>query len=213
VQAGAAQAWRAVKQFKRADGRREVFLDKVQRRALLEAASGAVRDLLEAALLIGARPGELVSATRGQLDLRTRTLTLRGKTGERSVPLEGQALALFERLAKSKLPAALLLTQDNGAGWTRMAWSRAVRAAAEAAVMNDTKGEVLKNDKGEPLRLPPGVCLYSCRHTFITQALMDGLTTADAANYTGTSLAMLQAHYSQYVQSSVRERLAAVQML
>ncbi len=200
VPASALYVWRRVKQFPKADRRREVYLDLTQRRALLDAARGSIRELLEAALLTGARPGELASLTRGAFDGRTRTLELSGKTGSREVPLHPAALALFERLAQSRPSGALLLTQDSGKRWARIAWSRAIRAAVQAALANGTP-------------MPDGVTLYACRHTFITQALMDGLTPADVANVTGTSLVMLQRHYSQFVHGVVRERLAAVQML
>jgi integrase len=213
VPLAASQAWRTVKQFPKADGRRQIFLDRPQRRALLEAATGNVRDLIEAALLTGARPGELVNATRGQFDARTKTLKLAGKVGQREIPLTGAALALLERVSKSKLPAALLFTRDDGQPWTRIEWSRQIRAAAEAAVIKDEKGEPAKDDKGKEVKLPTGVSLYVARHCYITQALMDGLTTMDVAHLTGTSLAMIQAHYGQYVQSAVRERIEKVQML
>jgi len=220
VSASAAPTWGDVEQYKNADGRRgdEHFLSIEQRRALLEAASGNVRSLIEAALLIGARPGELVKATRSQFDARTKTLKLSHRKGdgtvrERDVPLIGPALTLFERLAKSKLPSALLLTRDDGQPWTRIEWSRQIRAAAEAAVVKDAKGNILKDDKGHAVKLPAGVCLYSCRHTYISQAIMDGLTTLDVAKLTGTSLAMIDKHYGKYVKDAVRERLAKVQML
>jgi integrase len=219
VSTTAAPTWGDVEQYKNADGRRgdEHFLSLEQRRALLAAAKGSVHDLIEAALLIGARPGELVKATRGNFDARTKTLKLSHRKGdgtvrERDVPLTGLALTLYERLAKSKLPTALLLTRD-GQPWTRIEWSRQIRAAAEAAVVKDAKGNVLKDDKDHVVTLPPGVCLYSCRHTYISQAIMDGLTTLDVAKLTGTSLAMIDKHYGKYVKDAVRERLAKVRML
>jgi integrase len=131
---------------------------------------------------------------------------LTGKTGPRDVPLTRPALELFEQRAKSKLPNAMLLTRDDGQPWTRIEWSRQIRAAAEAAVVTD--------DKGKESKLPPGVCLYSCRHTYISQAIMDGLTTLEVARLTGTSLMMIQRHYGHLVQQdTMRERLAKVQML
>jgi hypothetical protein len=213
VSAVVAQAWRAVKQYPKADGRREVFLDLPQRRALLEATTGSVRDLIEAALLIGARPGELVKATRGAFDARTKTLKLTGKTGTRDVPLSNEALALFERIAKSKLPGALLFTRDDGQPWTRIEWSRRINAAAKVAVVKDDKGNALKDADDNDVRLPAGVCLYSCRHTYISQAILDGLTTLDVARLTGTSLQMIDQHYGHLVQDAVRARIAKVQML
>lgn len=205
VSATAAQEWRAVKQYKAADGRREIFLDLEQRRALLAAATGAVRDLIEAALLTGARPGELAALTRKDFDGRTQTLKLAGKTGPRTIPLEGAALTLFERLAKSRLPAAPLLPRPDGKPWTRIEWSRQIRAAGEAATV--------KGADGKESKLPPGVCLYTCRHTWITSALGAGMSTLDVARLTGTSLGMIEKHYGQFAQSAVRARLAKVEML
>lgn len=214
----AAQAWRKVKQYKNADGRREVFLDLAQRRALIDATTGSVRDLIEAAMLIGARPGELAKATRSQFDARTKSVKLFHRKGdgtvkERNVPLTGAALALFERLAKSKLAGALLFTRDDGQPWTRIEWSRRINAAVEVAVVKDDKGNALKDDDGNEVKLPAGTCLYSCRHTYISQAILDGLTTLDVARLTGTSLQMIDKHYGHLVQDAVRERLAKVQML
>jgi integrase len=205
VPASAAQAWHSVKQHAKADGRREVFLDLAQRRALLGAAQGNVKDLISAALLIGARPGELVAVTRAAFDHRTKLVRLSGKTGPRDVPLAGAALSLFERLAKSKLPAALLFTRDDGEPWTRIEWSRAIRAAADAAVVKD--------ERGKSQKLPPGVVLYSLRHAAITEMLLGGMSTLSVAKLTGTSLAMIEQSYGKYVQDTVREQLEKVQML
>ncbi|MHB1813427.1 MAG: tyrosine-type recombinase/integrase [Steroidobacteraceae bacterium] len=195
VPATAAIEWRSVKQHRNADNRREIFLDLGQRRALLEAATGAVRDLIEAVMLTGARPGELAGALRSAFDARTKTLKLNGKTGIRTVPLAPAAVAFFERVSKAKLPTAPLLARDDGKPWVRAEWTESVRAAAIAA------------------KLPHGTCLYSLRHSWITQAISDGLTTLDVARLTGTSLAMIDRHYGHLVQGASAERLARVQML
>ena len=135
----------------------------------MAAATGGVRDLIEAALVTGARPGEPVAAPRGAFDA-----------------------------------AAPLLTRDDGKSWHRAEWTEDVRLAAEAAVV--------KGVNGNDAKLPVAVCLYSCRHSYITQAIVEGLTTLDVAKLTGTSLAMIDKHYGQLVQTNA-ERLAKVQML
>src|SRR5690606_39027135 len=117
-------------------------------------------------MLTGARPGELVKMKRGQFDARTATATFRGKTGSRSVPLSGAATALFERLARGKLPAALMLVRDDGRPWGHSDWDEGVRAAARAA------------------KLPAGVTLYVLRHSWITEALRSGMSTLDVARLT-----------------------------
>jgi integrase len=205
VAATAAVEWRSVKQYRGVDRRREIYLDIEQRRSLLAASGGALRDLLEAAMLTGARPGELVSAKRSAFDARTKTLKLSGKTGPRNVTLLPAALVLFERLSKSKLPAALLLNRGDGKPWTRIEWSRQIRAVAEAAAVED--------DMGKKIPLPLGVCLYTLRHSFITQAISDGMTVLEVARMVGTSLAMVDKHYGHLAQSASAERLAKVQAL
>jgi integrase len=195
VDPGRAQEWRDVKQHKNAKRRRDIFLDLKQRRSLLEQCSGALRDLVEAAMLTGARPGELVHAKRSQFDARTNTMRFTGKTGTRDVPLAPAASALFTRLAKGKLPAAPLLPGDDGKPWQHSGWDAGFRAAATAA------------------KLPAGTVLYTLRHSWITEALRSGMSTLDVARLTGTSLQMIQQHYGHLVADSARERLALVTML
>jgi integrase len=187
--------WADVKPHKAAGRRRDLFLDLGQRRALLNAAQGSARDLMEAAALTGARAGELVNALRSQFDARTGSMTFDGKTGRRTVPLSPAALGLFTRLAKSKLPSANLFVRDDGRPWAHSDWDELVRAAAKAA------------------DLTPGTCLYTLRHSFITQALVDGMPTLEVARLVGTSVAMIEKHYGHLVASSARERLATVRML
>jgi len=191
VSADRAIEWGMVKPF-RVDNRRELFLDLAQRRALLEKASGGARDLIEAVMLTGARAGELTGAKRSQFDARTASMTFVGKTGKRSVPLSQPAIALFKRLAADKLPAANLFTRDDGKPWAPSDWDKLVRSAASAA------------------KLPGGVCLYTLRHSFITEAITGGLSPLDVARLVGTSLVMIDKHYGHLAQTAARERLSMV---
>lgn len=195
VSAAFAQQWRAVKLHKNAGTRRELYLDLKQRRAFVKAAGGAVRDLIEASALTGARPGELVKALRSQFDGRTGSIRFAGKTGSRIVPLSPAATVLFKRLAKGKLPAAHLLTRDDGKPWGHSDWDQLVRDAASKA------------------ELPKGVVLYTLRHSWITEALLAGMATLDVARLAGTSLQMIEQHYGHLVAEAARERLASVEML
>lgn len=191
----AAREWGDIKAFPNATKRRDLFLDLRQRRKLLDAGEGALRVLMEAAALTGARAGELVGAVRSQFDDRLRVMTFKGKVGARTIPLSPSALALFKRLAKDKLPSAPLLTRDDGKPWGHSDWDELVRAAAEKA------------------KLPAGVCLYTLRHCFVTQAITDGMTTLDVARLCGTSVGMIEKHYGHLVADAARKRLAAVTML
>jgi integrase len=195
VGADRAIEWKLVKQHSHAEGRRDLFLDLDQRRRLIDAAGGAVGDLVAGIAFTGARPGDLRKARRSQFDSRTASISLFAKGHPRMVPLPQAALPLFERLAKNKLPNAWLFTRNDGKPWAHSDWDELVRAAAARA------------------GLPAGVCLYTLRHSFITQALMDGMSTLDVARITGTSLAMIERHYGHLVMRDARERLDRVRLL
>src|SRR5699024_473895 len=78
---------------------------------------------------------------------RTSTVTFKGKTGGRSVPISDAAVALFKRLSKDKLPAAPMLTQDDGKPWKHSkVWADVVRAAAKKAEL--PAGVSLRNRHG-----------------------------------------------------------------
>jgi len=62
-------------------------------------------------------------------------------------------------------------------------------------------------------QLPGKTCLYTLRHSFISQALLDGVSTLEVSKIVGTSLAMIEKHYGHLVHETARERLARVQML
>ena len=187
--------WASVRQHKGVTKRRTLFLDLDQRRLLLRHATGSVRDLIAGMALTGARPGDLTGARRSQYDSRTKSVTFASKNAFRTVPLPSAAVTLFDRLAQGKHPDDLLFTRDDGKPWAHSDWDELVRAAAEKA------------------GLPPGVCLYTLRHSYITQSLLDGMSTLEVARISGTSLAMIERHYGHLVMTAARERLERVGLL
>jgi integrase len=191
-----AREWHDPKRLKDAGIRRDLYLDRNQRRRLRDACEGAVRDLVEGAMLTGCRAGELTKAPCSAFDERTKTFTAKtGKTGRRSIPLSPDALALVRQLSKDKLPEVPLFTRDDGKPWAHSDWDKLVRNAAAKA------------------DLPKGVCLYTLRHSFITQTLLEGLSTLEVSKMVGTSLTMIEKHYGHLVTDTARERLAKVALL
>jgi len=181
--------WNAIKPYRDADGRREVYLDREQRRALLEAAQGDLRDLLTCIALTGCRPGDPAAMLRKDWDERTGTATFRTKTGERKVPVSPAARALFDRLAKGKQPDAHLFTNE-GEPWTSQAWAYQVKAAVAKA------------------GLPAGTVAYTLRHCWITDAIVGGMDPVTVARLTGTSLEMISKTYGHLVEGAARDKLA-----
>ncbi|EKT4088825.1 integrase family protein [Stenotrophomonas maltophilia] len=187
--------WNAVKPLKDAGQRRGLYLEREQRRALLGAAEGPVRDLIECVALTGCRPGDPSLCLRSDYDGRTASVRFRSKEHDRKIPLSPAATALFDRLAKGKLPKANLFTQDGKKTWTPTDWSELVRDAAARA------------------GLPAGVTLYTLRHCWITDAIVGGMDLLTVAKLAGTSLAMIEKHYGHLVQGAARDKLAQVQFL
>lgn len=183
-------------QFRGAGNRRTTFLDLTQRQAWLRSAGDpATHDLIEGALLTGARPGELVRARVKQFDSRTQSMRFIGKTGSRDVPISGPAVTLFCKLSKGKLPNAHLFLRPDGEPYAHSDWDTAVKDAALKA------------------GLPHEVVLTSARHAFISQAIVDGMATLTVARLCGTSLEMIEKNYGHLAQNAARQGLGIVQMV
>ncbi len=194
VAAERAIEWESVKPHKDADGRRDLYLDIDQRRALLAKADDGVRDLMECIIHTGCRPGDPAAMLRKDYDARHGTARLRTKNHDRVVPLAPAAKALFDRLAKGKLPGAYLFA-NGGDQWRPEDWRGPVKAAAAAA------------------ELPDGVVLYTLRHSWITDAIVGGMDLLTVAKLAGTSLSMIEKHYGHLVHGAARDKLASIQMI
>lgn len=184
--------WRAVKPEKDADGTRSLYLDLDQRRALLAAAKGGFRDLVECIALTGCRPGDPAAVLRKDYDARTGAVTFRTKDHPRTIPLAPVARTLFDRLARLKLPNAHLFTRDDGNPWSPHDWRELVKAAAVAA------------------GLPQETVLYTLRHSWITEAIIGGVDLLTVSKQAGTSLLMIEKTYGHLVQDVARDKLAKV---
>ena len=88
--------------------------------AVIAQASGAIRDLIQAALVTGARQEELAGVRASQLDLKAKRLTVVGKGNKlRVIDLEPfNGVTVFEQIARDD-PGAYLFADANG---ERLRW-------------------------------------------------------------------------------------------
>jgi integrase len=173
-------AWRvALRPAKNADGRRDVYLDRDQRRQLIDKAEGNVGIFLRGLSLLPLRPGALAGLMVGNLDRRLGVLTIgKDKTGrDRKIKLPESTAKWFAMHAESKLPQAPLLSRSDGKAWDKDAWKLPVKAAAMAA------------------ELPQSTTAYTLRHSVITDLVTGGLDLLTVAQLSGTSVAMIERHY------------------
>jgi site-specific recombinase XerD len=174
--------------------RRTLYLDREQRRTLLQHAPDDGRSFVRALCLLPLRPGAVAALTAGDFDKRTRELTIgTDKAGERRrIRLPSDAAELFAAAAKDKLPTAPLFMRANGKQWSKETWNEPIRAAAPAA------------------GLPAEATAYTLRHSTITDLVVAGAPLLTIAQISGTSVDMIETHYGHLVQERAAEALAGL---
>lgn len=188
-------AWRvALRPIKSADRRRDIYLDRKERKRLLEKASDEIRPFLRGLTLLPLRPGALAALTVGDFDARRKTLRVgRDKAGaERRITLPDATAALLVEQAKGKLPGAPLIGTAGGQHWTKDRWKKPIREAVTAA------------------KLPAATTAYTLRHSVITDLVTGGLPVLTVAQISGTSVAMIEKHYGHLQQEQAAAALAGL---
>lgn len=173
-------AWQeALKAIPNANGRRTLYLDRKQRRKLIDSTDAEAAPFVRALCLLPLRPGAMAALTAGDFDKRTAELTIgKDKTGKpRRVQLPQEAAQLLANQAKGKLPAAPLFMRANGKAWDKNSWKRPIAAAVTAA------------------ELPADATAYTLRHSTITDLVSAGLPLLTIAQISGTSAEMIERHY------------------
>lgn len=189
-------AWRnELTPIKDADRRRELYLDRQQRQALIDAATPDLAMFIKALCALPLRPGAMGSLTVADFDRRQNTITVRSDKAAkgRTIKLPDATAELFAQAAKGKLPGAYLFTRWDGAQWVKDKWTCPTRTAVAAA------------------GLPVGATLYTLRHAVISDMVSAGTDAATVASIAGTSILMIQKNYfhlQQNVAAAALERLA-----
>lgn len=173
-------AWQeALKATSNADGRRTLYLDRGQRRKLLDKIDAEAAPLVRGLCLLPLRPGALAGMVAGDFDKRTAELTIgKDKTGKpRRIQLPKEAATLLASQATNKLPGAPLFMRSNGKAWDKNTWKLPIAAAVAAA------------------GLPSDATAYTLRHSTITDLVSAGLPLLTIAQISGTSAEMIERHY------------------
>jgi len=188
-------AWQeALKSTPNADGRRTLYLDRSERRKLLEAMDAEAEPFVRALCLLPLRPGALAALAVGDFDKRTSELTIgKDKTGKpRRIQLPQEAAKLLADQAKNKLPGAALLMRANGKAWNKDSWKQPIAAAVAAA------------------GLPQDATAYTLRHSTITDLVSAGLPLLTIAQISGTSAEMIERHYGHLASDAAVKALGVL---
>lgn len=173
-------AWRvALRPSKNADGRRDVFLDRDQRRSLIKHAAHDVATLLRGLSSVPLRPGALAALTVENYDLRLSVLKIgKDKAGrDRKIKLPEATADEFAGLCKDRSALSPIFCRADGKAWNKDSWKGPIKEAAAAAELSSS------------------VTAYSIRHSVITDLVTGGLDLLTVAQLSGTSIVMIERHY------------------
>jgi len=188
-------AWRvALRAVENAGIRRDTYLDRTQRSALIAKADANLSAFLQCMSLVPLRPGALASLTVDKVNNQLGVLTVgKDKKGrDRKIKLPPSTAAVFAGLTKNKLPAAPLITKADGQAWNKDAWKNPIKKTAAAA------------------GLPEEVTAYTLRHSVITDLVTNGLDLLTVAQLSGTSVAMIEKYYGHHRADHAAKALAGL---
>ena len=189
---GSDEAWRRVLPFKAVDAARVRFLTDDEAKRLVNEAPPGFRPMITAALLTGARWGELVRFRVADFNPEAGTLHVRvSKTGKaRHIMLTDEGKAFFTQQCTGKTGKALILPRPDGQEWGKSEQMRPMRAACAAA------------------KIAPAIGFHILRHTHASRLAMSGVPLGVVAAQLGNGEAICAKHYAHlcpgYVAESIR---------
>ncbi|HXM80396.1 MAG TPA: site-specific integrase [Burkholderiales bacterium] len=168
-------AWRKVKPFPKADEPRIRFLSDAEAVRLVNACPADLRALVRAALLTGARFGELVELRAHDVNLRTaQVYVAQSKSGRpRHIPVNDEGVALFRQRATGKTGDERLFVRAKGQTWGKNHHVRALIEACRVA------------------KIQPAIAFHELRHTYashLAQAGVDLLTISKLLGHADTRI-------------------------
>lgn len=145
--------WRDVKPFSIREEPEPRMLDTGEVKRLLNAALPDLRELLQGALMTGARRSELISMRCRAYDSDTRTLRIfQHKTGKTlTQPLTPEGAALFDSLTSGRELDAPIFLRHDGRAWAAGDIQKPMAAAVAAAKLDDVSFKSMRATYGKML--------------------------------------------------------------
>lgn len=186
------RAWRGALKPTETKSRRNLYLDRGQRRALLNVLPEDAAAFCHGMCLLPLRPGALAALQVRDFDPRNGELLVgTDKAGRgRKLIMPAETAKLFKTLAKGKLPGTYLFTSADGKPWNKDTWKKPIKDGVLAA------------------GLPATASAYTLRHSTITDLVIDGLDLLTVAQVSGTSVKMIEQHYGHLQREHAKQALA-----
>jgi integrase len=188
-------AWRRrLAPFKNVEVARKRYLSVDEARRLINAAQGAFRFLVQAALQTGARYGELARLRVHDFDPDSGTVGIgRSKSGKpRRVHLTEEGEAFFVQLTTGRRGDQLMLPRADGEQWGR---------ANHQHMMSDAVARA---------GITPPISFHGLRHTYASLSLMGGVPLQVVAENLGhADTRQVERHYGHLSASHKRDAIRA----
>jgi integrase len=186
-------AWRRVKPFEGVDTARVRYLTTAEAKRLINAADPDFRNLVQAALLTGARYGELAQLQVCDFNRDSGTLAIRrSKTGRaRHIVLtKDEGAQFFAALCAGRARHEVLLRKADGELWRKSNQAVPMASACKRA------------------QIVPRIGFHGLRHTYASLSVMNGTPSLVVAKNLGHSdTRMVEKHYGHFAPSYVTEAI------
>lgn len=187
-------AWEAVKAYRDVSASKIRYLNDKEAKALVVACEVPFQQLVAAALLTGARYGELAEMRVGDFDVTAGTVHIpRSKSGKsRHIFLTDDGQRVFAAAVTEKQSSDLIFVRKNGGAWGSSHQIRLMREACNRA------------------GIAPAIGFHILRHTYASRLAMRGVPLTVIASQLGHSdTRMTERHYAHLAPSYVGETIRA----
>jgi integrase len=189
-------AWRKLRAFRGVESARVRYLTVAEAQRLMNACEPNFRPLVHAALLTGARYGQLVALCVADFNADVGTLHMRSRKGsgherEHYVTLTEEGVGFFRAVCAGRHGRELIF-RNGDRPWRRSEQKRPMHAASEHA------------------RITPPVSFHVLRHTWASLAVMNGVPLLVVAKSLGHSdTRMVERHYGHLAPSYIADAIRA----
>jgi integrase len=189
-------AWRKTKSFRGVETARVRYLSVAEARRLINACEPNFRLLVQAALLTGARYGQLTALTVADFNTDVGTLRMRSRKGsgherEHHVMLTEEGAGFFRDQCAGRGGRELIFRNGDRA-WRKSEQKRPMIAACERA------------------RITPAVSFHILRHSWASLSVMNGVPLMVVAKNLGhADTRMVERHYGHLAPSYIADAIRA----
>jgi integrase len=187
-------AWRRVEPFENVDPARVRYLTVAESTRLINGSESDFRDLVHAALLTGARYGELSRLRTNDFNPDAGTLSVRqSKSGKpRHVVLTDEGIRFFRSICAGRAGVEIIFKRRSGGNWEKSHQSRPMKLANERA------------------KISPPIPFHGLRHTWASLSVMNGVPLLVVAKNLGhADTRMVERHYGHLAPSFIADAIRA----